>query len=126
MRFTLLRAKIHRATVTGAELHYEGSCAIDGDLLDRAGIHEHEQIHVYNIGNGERFVTYAIRAEAGSGIISMNGAAAHKAEPGQLVILCAYSQLEEAELAGFKPTLVYVDGDNAITHTNDSSRVQAA
>lgn len=126
MQSTMLKAKLHRATVTHAELEYEGSCAIDGTLLDTAGIREYEQIHIYNITNGERFVTYAIRAEDGSGIISVNGAAAHKAEPGHMVIICTYAGLSEEELAGFKPKLVYVDGDNRITHTRHTIPVQAA
>ncbi|OYX30015.1 MAG: aspartate 1-decarboxylase [Hydrogenophilales bacterium 32-62-9] len=81
MQRMMLKSKIHRATVTHAELHYEGSCAIDETLLDAANIHEYEQIQIYNIANGERFTTYAIRAERGSGVISINGAAAHKANP---------------------------------------------
>jgi len=120
MQLTLLKAKIHRATVTHAELHYEGSCAIDGRLLDISGIREYEQVHIFNVDNGQRFVTYAIRAEDGSGIISVNGAAAHRAQPGDLVIICAYAAMAEGEAATFKPTLVYVDRDNALTHTNDS------
>ena len=126
MHLTLLKAKIHRATVTHAELDYEGSCAIDDDLLQASGIREFEQIQIYNITNGERFVTYAIRAEAGSGVISVNGAAAHKANPGDLVIICAYAGMSEAEAEKFKPRLIYVDGDNHIHHTNDSIPVQAA
>lgn len=126
MQSTMLKAKLHRATVTHAELEYEGSCAIDGTLLDTAGIREYEQIHIYNITNGERFVTYAIRAENGSGIISVNGAAAHKANPGDLVIICAYAGLSQEELATFKPKLVYVDADNRITHTRHTIPVQAA
>ncbi|MFP5374318.1 MAG: aspartate 1-decarboxylase [Gammaproteobacteria bacterium] len=126
MQLTLLKAKIHRATVTHAELHYEGSCAIDGRLLEIAGIREYEQVHVYNINSGHRFSTYAIRAEAGSGIISVNGAAAHCAQPGDLVIICAYGACDEAEAARFKPTLVYVDRQNRLTHTNDSIPAQAA
>jgi len=126
MQLNLLKAKIHRATVTHAELHYEGSCAIDGRLLDISGIREYEQIHIYNIDSGHRFVTYAIRAEAGSGIISVNGAAAHCAKPGDLVIICAYAGFDQAAAEQFKPTLVYVDGDNALTHTNDSIPAQAA
>ena len=104
MQLTLLKAKIHRATVTHAELHYEGSCAIDGRLLDISGIREYEQVHIFNVNNGQRFVTYAIRGEEGSGIISVNGAAAHRAQPGDLVIICAYANLDEAEAAKFKPT----------------------
>ena len=126
MQLTLLKAKIHRASVTHAELHYEGSCAIDGTLLDISGIREYERIEIYNVNNGQRFATYAIRAEAGSGIISVNGAAAHKAQPGDLVIICAYGQLEAAEAARYKPTLVYVDRENRLTHTNDSIPAQAA
>ncbi|WP_062537973.1 aspartate 1-decarboxylase, partial [Mizugakiibacter sediminis] len=118
MQLNMLKAKIHRATVTQAELHYEGSIAIDGLLLDVSGIREYEQVHVYNVNSGHRFVTYAIRAEEGSGSITVNGAAAHRAQPGDLVIICAYAQLGEAELAQFKPTLVYVDRDNRLTHTN--------
>lgn len=126
MQLTLLKAKIHRASVTRAELHYEGSCAIDGRLLDISGIREYERVEIYNINNGERFATYAIRAEEGSGVISVNGAAAHKAAPGDLVIICAYGTLDEADVAKFKPTLVYVDRDNRMTHTNDSIPAQGA
>ena len=126
MQLTLLKAKIHRATVTHAELHYEGSCAIDGCLLDISGIREYERVEIYNINNGERFATYAIRAEEGSGIISVNGAAAHRAQPGDLVIICVYGALDEAAAAKFKPTLVYVDRENRLTHTNDSIPAQAA
>ena len=126
MQLTLLKAKIHRATVTHAELHYEGSCAIDSRLLDISGIRENEQVHIFNVNNGQRFITYAIRAEAGSGIISVNGAAAHRAQPGDLVIICAYGQCDEAEAEQFKPTLVYVDRQNRLTHTNESIPSQAA
>lgn len=126
MLLNVLKAKIHRATVTHAELHYEGSCAIDGRLLDIAGIREYEQVHVFNINNGQRFITYAIRAEEGSGIISVNGAAAHRAGVDDLVIICAYGQIDEARMDSFKPRLVYVDGDNKLTHTNDSIPAQAA
>lgn len=126
MLLTLLKAKIHRASVTHAELHYEGSCAIDGNLLDISGIRENERVEIYNINNGERFATYAIRAENGSGIISVNGAAAHKAAPGDLVIICAYGQCDEAEAAAYVPTLVYVDRDNRMTHTNESIPEQRA
>lgn len=126
MQRTFLRAKLHRARVTHAELEYEGSCAIDEHLLEAAGIHEYEQIHVYNIANGERFVTYAICAEPGSGIVSVNGAAAHRASPGDRIIICSYTQLEQEELAGFKPTLVYLDERNEITHTRDRIPRQVA
>ena len=126
MHLNLLKAKIHRASVTHAELHYEGSCAIDGLLLDTSGIREYEQIHIYNVNNGQRFVTYAIRADEGSGIISVNGAAAHRASPGDIVIICAYAQLSEAEAAHFKPKLVYVDAKNRMSHTKNSIPKQAA
>jgi len=126
MQRTLLRAKLHRVTVTHSEPDYEGSVAIDGRLLDAADIHEYERIEVYNLKNGERFSTYAIRAEEGSGIISVNGAASHKADPGDIVIICAYGNLEERELAAFKPRLVYVDGHNRITHTRNAIPVQVA
>ena len=126
MHLNMLKAKIHRASVTHAELHYEGSCAIDGDLLDASGIREYEQIHIYNVNNGERFSTYAIRADEGSGVISINGAAAHRAQPGDIIIICAYGGFSEAEAAQHKPTLVYVDRANRISHTNDSIPKQAA
>jgi aspartate 1-decarboxylase len=126
MHLNMLKAKIHRASVTHAELHYEGSCAIDGHLLDISGICEYEQIHIYNVNNGERFVTYAIRADEGSGTISINGAAAHRAAPGDIIIICAYAQLSEAEAALFKPTLVYVDRDNKLSHVKNSIPKQAA
>ena len=126
MQSTMLKAKLHRACVTHSELHYEGSCAIDGKLLDLSGIKEYEQIQIYNVNNGERFTTYAIRAEDGSGIISINGAAAHKAAPGDRVIICAYASLNQQELLNFKPTLVYLDEENAVTRVSDSIPVQVA
>ena len=126
MMLTLLKAKLHQARVTHSELEYEGSCAIDGHLLEAAGIHEYEQIDIYNMSNGERFTTYAIRAEDGSRIISVNGAAAHKANPGDRVIICAYAQLDKGEVAGFKPTLIYLDEQNEITRTGHAIPVQAA
>ena len=126
MHLNMLKAKIHRATVTHAELHYEGSIAIDGLLLDASGIREYEQIHAWNINNGKRFVTYALRAEEGSGIISVNGSAAHRAQPGDLIIIAAFAQLSEAELAQFQPTLVYADANNGISHTNRSIPMQMA
>jgi aspartate 1-decarboxylase len=126
MLTTMLKAKLHRARVTHSELEYEGSCAIDGKLLEISGIREYEQIEIYNATNGERFTTYAIRAEDGSGIISVNGAAAHKANPGDVVIICAYVALTQQELAGFKPKLVYLDEHNNITHTRNTIPVQVA
>ncbi len=126
MQRTLLKAKLHRARVTHAELDYEGSMAIDENLLEAAGILEFEQIHVYNIANGERFVTYAIPAQRGSGIVSVNGAAAHKASPGDRVIICIYATLNQQEAAAHKPTLVYVDEDNRITHRRNHIPRQVA
>lgn len=126
MQRTLLKAKVHRATVTHSELHYEGSVAIDEVLLKAADIMEYEQLEVYNVTNGERFNTYAIRAEAGSGVISVNGAAAHRANPGDIIIICTYARVDESEVAGFKPRLVYVDSRNAIIRLGHSIPVQAA
>jgi len=126
MQLTMLKCKLHRARVTHAELDYEGSCAIDGRLLDLAGIHEYEQIQIYNVGNGERFTTYAIRAENGSGVISVNGAAAHKARVGDRVIICAYAEVEAAAAKVHKPKLVYLDEVNRVTRTANTIPVQAA
>ncbi len=123
---TMLKAKLHRARVTHSELEYEGSCAIDGKLLELSGIREYEQIEIYNVTNGERFTTYAIRAEDGSGVISINGAAAHKADPDDIIIIAAYVQLDEREMATFKPKMVYFDGNNNVTHTANTIPVQAA
>jgi len=122
----MLKAKLHKACVSHAELDYEGSCAIDGNLLDSAGIREFEQIQIYNISNGERFTTYAIRAESGSGIISVNGAAAHKANVGDKVIICAFGSYTEAELLNHKPKLVYLDESNTITRSSNNIPIQVA
>ena len=118
MNITMLKSKIHRATTTHAELDYEGSCAIDQNLMDQASILPFEQLHIYNVPNGERFTTYAITAPRGSGTIGINGAAAHKASPGDLLIICTYAEFEAAEAEHFKPSLVYVDQHNAITHSS--------
>lgn len=126
MQLTVLKAKFHSACVTHAELEYNGSCAIDGYLLDKAGIHEYEQIQIYNINNGERFTTYAIRAVDHSSIISVNGAAAHKAKPGDRLIICSYGQINENEAKKYKPTLLYLDSTNQITRIEDHIPVQAA
>jgi len=122
----MLKAKLHRACVTHSELDYEGSCAIDSLLLDAAGIREYEQIQIYNLANGERFTTYAIRAESGSRVISVNGAAAHKAAVGDRVIICSYGGYTEAELLNHKPKLVYLDEHNHIIRTSNTIPVQAA
>ena len=126
MHLTLLKAKIHRATVTHSELNYEGSVAIDGLLLDATGIREFEQVHVWDVTTGSRVTTSAIRADEGSGIISLNGGAARHVQVGDLVIIAAFAQLDANEAATFKPDLVYVDAGNRITHTNHSIPKQAA
>ncbi len=126
MQCTMLKAKLHQARISHAELEYEGSCAIDGELLDMAGILEYEQVDLYNLENGERFTTYAIRAEERSKIISINGAAAHKGEPGQRVIICAYASYASAELVNYQPRLVYLDAGNAIKSTSNTIPVQVA
>ena len=112
MLLTLLKAKIHRATVTQCDLNYEGSISVDANLLERSGILPHEQVDVLNINNGERFTTYAIAAPAGSGIIGVNGAAARLAQKGDLVIIVAYARMEEAEAKTFTPRVLLVDGKN--------------
>lgn len=126
MQLNMLKCKLHQARVTLTELDYEGSCAIDVDLLEAAGIREYEQIHIYNITNGERFATYAINGERGSGMISMNGAAAHKAGEGDRVIICAYGVVDESELEDYQPTLVYCDENNRITHRRSAIPLQVA
>ncbi|MFZ5502804.1 MAG: aspartate 1-decarboxylase [Pseudomonadota bacterium] len=126
MQRVMLQAKLHRVRVTHAELHYEGSCAIDENLLDAAGIREYQQIDIYNVTSGERFSTYAIRAQRGSGIISVNGAAAHKAQPDDIVIIAAYARYTEIELQAFHPKLIYVDERNGIVDQRHQIPVQAA
>lgn len=118
MKLTMLKSKIHRVSVTHAELDYEGSCAIDQNLMDKANILPFEMLHIYNVANGERFTTYAITAPRDSGTIGVNGAAAHKASPGDLLIICTYAELQAAEAEHFNPALVYVDAENCITHTS--------
>ena len=114
MHREMLLGKIHRAKVTHCELHYEGSCAIDENLLEASGIIEFQRIDIYVIDNGERFSTYAIKGERGSGMVSLNGAAARRAQKGDLVIIAAYGTLDEAECKTFQPKLVFVDDNNAI------------
>ncbi|QKO22662.1 aspartate 1-decarboxylase [Rhodoferax sp. BAB1] len=123
---TLLKSKIHRATVTDCELHYEGSCAIDENLLEAANMMENEQVHIWNINNGERFITYAIRGERGSGIISVNGSAARRAAVGDLLIIAAFAQVPEDKCKGFEPKLVFVDGNNRIKEQRSHIPVQEA
>lgn len=108
----MLQGKIHRATVTGADLHYEGSISIDTALMEGAGILPYEQVQIYNVTAGHRFATYAIEGERGSGVICVNGAAAHKASKGDIIIIASYVSMEDAEARKWKPNLVYVDGRN--------------
>ncbi len=122
----MLKSKLHRVHVTHSELHYEGSCAIDEELLEAANIREYEQISIYNVTNGQRFTTYAIRAERHSGIISVNGAAAHKAHPQDIIIIASFANYDEAELATYRPQLVYVDSHNRIQTQRNAIPVQAA
>lgn len=109
---TMMKSKIHRATVTDANLNYVGSITVDADLLEAADIRPYEQVAVVNINNGERFETYTIEGPAGGGDMCLNGAAARLAQPGDLIIVISYAQYDEAELDGFEPTVVHVDRDN--------------
>ncbi len=108
----MFRGKIHRATVTGADLDYEGSVTIDADLMDRAGLLEHEAVQIWNVTNGERFETYTITGQSGSGAICINGAAAHKASRGDLVIIASFGWMSEEDAAGWKPKVCFVDEKN--------------
>jgi len=121
----MLKSKIHRATVTQCELHYEGSCAIDEDLLEAANLVENEQIDIWNVNNGERFTTYAIRGERGIGMISLNGAAARRAQIGDLLIIAAFALVDENDVQrGFTPKLVFVDERNRIKGQRDHVPLQ--
>ncbi|MFZ2449920.1 MAG: aspartate 1-decarboxylase [Methylovulum miyakonense] len=124
MQITMLKAKLHRATVTRSELGYEGSCAIDGNILDLSGIREYEQIQIYNINNGARFTTYAIRAKENSGVFSVNGAAARLACPGDLIIVCAYASLTKEAADQHKPVLVYFNEKNEVLRSASEIPVQ--
>jgi aspartate 1-decarboxylase len=126
MQVTMLKGKLHMAKVTQAELWYDGSCAIDADLVKLAGLREFEKIDIYNVDNGERFSTYVILAEAGSGTISMNGAAARKVQVGDRVIIAAYTSMTEEEADSFKPKLVYLEGDNKVERTSNTIPTQVA
>jgi len=124
MNTTLLKGKLHMACVTQAELWYDGSCAIDTDLVELAGLREFEQIDVLNVNNGERFTTYVILAEAGSKTISLNGAAARKVQIGDRIIIAAYGQFSEEEVKDFKPKLVYLNEDNSVERSANTIPVQ--
>ena len=115
MQRIMLRAKIQRATVPQCDLNYEGSCGIDEDLLEAADIREFEKVDLYNINNGERFSTYAIKGKRGSGEISLNGAAARLAHLGDLLIICTYAPMSENEITTYKQKIVFVDEKNSIT-----------
>lgn len=121
---TLLKSKIHRVAVTQCELLYEGSCAIDENLLDAANIAENEQIHIWNINNGERFITYAIKGERGSGMISVNGSAARRAAVGDLLIIAAFGLVHKSNASGHQPLLVFVDEKNQQTDLRNQVATQ--
>jgi aspartate 1-decarboxylase len=116
----MLKSKIHRATVTGSDLHYVGSITVDAELLEAADILEHEMVHVLDIDNGARFETYTIAGERGSGEIKINGAAARLVHTGDTVIVVSYADYERDELASYEPVVVHVDGDNRIVTVDDA------
>jgi aspartate 1-decarboxylase len=120
---TMMKSKIHRATVTDSNLHYEGSITIDETLMEMANIVQYEQVQIYNVTNGERFTTYAIRGERGAGTICLNGAAAHKAHKDDIIIIATYGTYEEKELTAFEPRRVYVDEKNRARQTSSLSVV---
>ena len=125
MKLQILKSKLHRVTITNTHLDYEGSCAIDSEILKVAEINEYEMIHIYNLKNGERFSTYAIKAEAGSGVITLNGAAAFKGSRNDLVIICTYAYLDSKDVKKHKPKLVYFkEGTNVINEIKSSITVQ--
>lgn len=124
MQLTMLKSKLHRVVVSHAELDYEGSCAIDADFMQAANIFPFEQLHIYNITNGERFTTYAIIAPAGSKTIGVNGAAAHKANAGDMLIICTYATMSEQAITTFQPALVYFDGNNNLSHQTQGRLAQ--
>ncbi|SCK30504.1 aspartate 1-decarboxylase [Vogesella sp. LIG4] len=126
MQRSMLKSKLHRVTTTHAELHYIGSCAIDENLLEAADIKEYEEVQIWNVTNGERFATYAIRAERGSGVISVNGSAARRAAPGDLLIIASFAAYEDSELANHSPKLVFVDENNVMTELMGATPVQPA
>ncbi|MBT3520652.1 aspartate 1-decarboxylase [Gammaproteobacteria bacterium] len=124
MNLTFLKSKLHGARVTHSELNYDGSCAIDSDILAQASIYEYERIEIYNVTNGERFSTYTILAEPGSGIISVNGAAAHKANPGDKLVIASYIDVQEDQIKKHSPILVYLDANNKIIKKTASIAMQ--
>jgi len=125
MRRTMLKSKIHRATVTEANLHYEGSVTIDDHLMRAANLLPNEQVSIWNVTNGERFETYALRGEAGSGVMCVNGAAARLVSPGDLVIIASWAEVEEAEAQAWEPKLIFVDERNRICSTSNLAKISA-
>ncbi len=115
MKIEVLKSKIHRATITQANLNYIGSIEIDENLMDTANLIENEKVHIYNISNGERLSTYVIKGQRGSGIISLNGAAARKAQIGDLIIIISYASMEFEEAKKFKPSIIFPDNNNQLT-----------
>ena len=126
MHIAMLQSKIHRATVTAADLHYEGSLSLDTALMDAAGMRPYQKIHVYNVTGGQRFSTYLIEAERHSGMLQINGAAAHLANPGDLVIIAAYAEVDPSEADNWHPTKVFVDSKNQIVSVDVPSEKELA
>ena len=126
MLHCMLKAKLHQARVTHSVTEQEGSCAIDGNLLDMAGLGEYEQVHIYNLESGKRFITYIVRGEEGSNTISISGADAHKTRVGDRIIICAYGYLKDKDLEGFKPRMLYLNADNTVSHTSNSVPVKTS
>lgn len=126
MQRSMLKSKLHRVVTTHAELHYVGSCAIDESLLESADIREYEEVHIWNVTNGERFTTYAIRAVRGSGIISVNGSAARRAAVGDLLIIASFAYYTDEQLTQYKPKLLFVDRHNRLVDLQEAVPVQDA
>ena len=125
MKIQILKSKLHRAKITEVHLDYEGSCAIDEDLLDAASINEYEMIHIYNLNNGNRFTTYAIKAEKGSGTISLNGAAAYQGNKDDLVIICTYAEIHQNRAKEHEPKLIYFkENSNIINEIKSQIPIQ--
>lgn len=114
MNIEILKSKVHRATVKAANLHYIGSLTIDEDLMEAANLIENEKVHIYNINNGERFETYVIKGDRGTGIIGVNGAAARKVSVGDMVIIVSYASMDFEEARSFRPNIIFPDSDNKI------------
>ena len=126
MKLTSLKSKLHRAKITDVHLDYEGSCAIDENLLEASEINEFEMLHIYNLNNGKRFTTYAIKAERGSQTISLNGAAAFQGNKGDLIIICTYAEIKKNELSKHKPKLIYFKNNtNLIDQIKSDIAIQA-